>query len=90
SGQSSLRVTRELGSSVLDVTGAIAIGAAPVDRTVSVSDPARYFLGGLRAALAEEGIDVRGRTLVAARPDVTGTPLVVHDSPPLAEVAQRF
>jgi len=88
---STVRVTRALGSSVLDVTGAMPIGTPPVDRTVSVSDPPRYFLGALRAALAEEGVDVRGRTLVAARPDVDGTaPLLVHESAPLSDVAQRF
>ena len=86
-----MRVTRALGSSVLDITGTMPVGAAPLDRTVSVSDPPRYFLGALRAALAEEGIDVRGRTLVAARPDVDATaPLLVHESAPLSDVAQRF
>jgi serine-type D-Ala-D-Ala carboxypeptidase/endopeptidase (penicillin-binding protein 4) len=86
-----VRVTRALGSSVLDITGTMPIGAPPVDRTVSVSDPPRYFLGALRAALAEAGVDVRGRTLVAARPDVDGTaPLLVHESAPLSDIAQRF
>ncbi len=88
---STVRVTRALGSSVLDITGTMPIGAPPLDRTVSISDPPRYFLGALRAALAEEGIDVRGRTLVAARPDVDGTaPLLVHESAPLSDIAQRF
>ena len=86
-----LSVSRGLGSSVIDITGAMPAGAAPVDRVVSVSDPARYFLGALRAALAEAGIEVRGNTRVAARPDVSSaTPLLVHESAPLSEVAQRF
>lgn len=90
SGTPTVRVTRELGSAVLDITGTMPVGAAPIDRTVSVSDPARFFLGGLRDALAEEGIDVRGRTLVAKRSDVSSTPLLVHDSAPLSDVAKRF
>ena len=88
---STLRVTRDLGSSVIDITGTMPIGTANVERVVSVSDPARYFLGALRATLAEEGIDVRGQTRVAPRPDVDAlTPLLVHESAPLSDVAQRF
>ena len=88
---STVSVTRDLGSSVIDITGVMPAGAAPVDRVVSVSDPARYFLGAFRAALAEAGIEVRGSTRVASRPDVaSATPLLVHESAPLSEVAQRF
>ena len=88
---STLQITRGLGSSILDITGSAPVGGSPVDRVVSVSDPARYFLGALRAALAEEGIDVRGATRVAPRPDVDGgTPLLVHESAPLSDVARRF
>lgn len=91
-GQSStVRVTRELGSSVIHVSGGMSAGAAPVDRLVSVSDPARYFLGAFRAALAEEGIEIRGTTRVAARSDLaTATPAILHESAPLSTVAQRF
>lgn len=88
---STIRVTRALGSSVLDITGTMPVGATPIERLVSVSDPARYFLGALRAALAEEGIDVRGRTLVAVRSDVDASaPLLVHESAPITEIATRF
>jgi D-alanyl-D-alanine carboxypeptidase/D-alanyl-D-alanine-endopeptidase (penicillin-binding protein 4) len=87
---STMRVSRGLGSSVIDITGTMPIGAAPVDRVVSVSDPARYFLGALRAALAEAGIDVRGRTRVAGTSDVSGTRVLVHESAPLSDVARRF
>lgn len=87
---STVRVTRELGTSVIDITGTLPLDAAPIDRVVSVSDPARFFLGALRAALAEEGIDVRGRTRVAATGDLGGKPVLVHESAPLSDVAQRF
>ncbi len=86
-----LGVTRQLGSPVVTITGTMPAGAPPVERGVSVGDPALYFLAALRAALADEGIDVRGRTRVAARPDVDAAiPAVVHESAPLSVVAQRF
>lgn len=86
-----VRVTRELGSPVVRVTGTVPIGGATVERVVSVPDPPRAFLDALRTALAEEGIDIRGTTRVASRPDVdAGAPLIVHESAPLSEVAQRF
>lgn len=84
------RATRDLGSSIIDVTGSIPVGGTSVDRVVSVSDPPRYFLGALRAVLADEGIEIRGRTRVEPTSPLGGTPLLVHESAPLAEIAQRF
>ncbi len=87
---STIRVTRGLGSSIIEITGSLPVGAAPIDRTVSVSDPPRYFLGALRAMLAEEGIEIRGATRVEATQPLAVTPLLVHESAPLADVARRF
>ena len=88
---SSVRMTRGLASPLLDVTGSIPVGGKPFERNVSVPEPARYFLGALRAALVEEGIEVRGATRVAhtADPEL-GEVLLVHESPALDEVARRF
>jgi len=73
------------------VTGRVPVGGAPVERNIAVQDPPRYFLGALRAALAGEGIEVRGRTRVERTTDATlGTPVLLHESAPLSEVAQRF
>lgn len=88
---STLSVTRDLGTSVVRITGAVPVGAAPVSRTTSVADPALFFLGALREALADEGIEIRGTTRVEPRPETdTLTPLIVHESAPLSQVAQRF
>lgn len=87
----SLGVTRALGSSTIVVTGTLPLGAPPIERAVAVPDPARYFLGALRTALADEGIEIRGRTRVAAKREMeAATPLLEHESAPLSEVAVRF
>ena len=86
-----VEMNRDLQGPVLDVTGSVPVGGAPVERNVAVQDPPRYFLGALRSVLAAEGIEVRGRTRVAHTSDATlGTPLLVHESAPLRDVAQRF
>lgn len=85
-----LRVTRALGSPIVDITGSLPVGATPVERTVSVADPPRYFLGALRTVLAEEGVEIRGGTRVEATQQSGDAPLLVHESAPLASVAQRF
>lgn len=86
-----VQATRALGSPVLEVRGTVPVGGAMVERLVTVSDPARYFLGALRTALAEEGVEVRGRTRVERVDDAAiGPAIVVHDSAPLGELAQRF
>jgi D-alanyl-D-alanine carboxypeptidase/D-alanyl-D-alanine-endopeptidase (penicillin-binding protein 4) len=84
-------VARVLSAPILDVSGTIPVGSTAVERTVAVADPPRYFLGALRAVLAEEGVEVRGHTIVE-RVDVASLPepVIVHQSAPLADVAQRF
>ncbi len=87
----SVSIARALTVPMLEVTGTMPIGGAAVERTVAVADPARYFLGALRAVLAEEGVEIRGRTIVARVEAATlREPVVVHHSAPLSEVAQRF
>jgi serine-type D-Ala-D-Ala carboxypeptidase/endopeptidase (penicillin-binding protein 4) len=69
----------------------LPLASPPLDRVVSVADPAMFFLGTLRVALAQEGIEVRGRTRVAPRPHhAMSSAVIVHDSAPLWEVAQRL
>lgn len=91
SGAATVTTTRALHEPVVEVKGHVTVGAPPLERLVAVQDPARYFLAALRTALADEGIEVRGRTQVARVEAATlGTPVVQHDSAPLADVAQRF
>ena len=85
-----VRATRALGNPTIVVSGNVPVGSAPIERTVAVADPPRYFLGALRAVLAEEGIEIRGATRVERTKPSGAAPLLVHESAPLADVAQRF
>ena len=85
-----LRVRRDPGSSVISVEGTVPIGGAPLTRTVAVPDPALFFLTAFRTALAEAGVEVRGRTRVEPLTAPGDTVVLTHRSEPLAQVAQRF
>jgi D-alanyl-D-alanine carboxypeptidase/D-alanyl-D-alanine-endopeptidase (penicillin-binding protein 4) len=61
-----LGVLRAQGSDELVVTGGVRRGAQPAETWVTVRDPVAYFGAAMRAALAEEGISIRG----ASRPEV--------------------
>jgi D-alanyl-D-alanine carboxypeptidase/D-alanyl-D-alanine-endopeptidase (penicillin-binding protein 4) len=61
--RASVRVTRELGSDTLVVRGTVPAGGRDSIRDVSVPDPARFALLGLRQALTEAGIAVEGSIL---------------------------
>lgn len=58
--RASVRVTRELGSDTLVVRGTVPAGGREFVREVSVPDPTRFALLGLRQALTEAGIAVEG------------------------------
>ena len=87
---STLSVTRDLGSSVIDITGVMPLGRSGRSRGVGVGSGALLPRRASRGTRG--GRDRRaGSTRVASRPDVAGaTPLLVHESAPLSEVAQRF
>ena len=85
-----LQVRRDPGSAVLSVEGTVPIGGAALTRTVAVPDPAMFFLTAFRTALAEAGVEVRGRTRVEPTADPGDTVLLTHWSEPLAQVAHRF
>jgi serine-type D-Ala-D-Ala carboxypeptidase/endopeptidase (penicillin-binding protein 4) len=80
------------GSTMLDVRGTIALGAAPIVRNVSVVNPTLYFVNQLRSVLVSSGIEVRGAAVDiddAANPPVSerATPIVRYRSAPLSELA---
>lgn len=52
-------VMRVQGSDKLTVTGTIPAGSAPALRGASVDNPTKFFVEGLRLALADSGITVR-------------------------------
>jgi D-alanyl-D-alanine carboxypeptidase/D-alanyl-D-alanine-endopeptidase (penicillin-binding protein 4) len=90
--QPSILARRLPGSYTIDLTGTVAADQPPVFRNVSVDNPTRYFLNRLLVAFDEHGIEVRGRAVDiddisdAPRRDAA-TPLIVHRSPPLSELA---
>lgn len=77
---------------VLEVTGSLALDAAPISRNVAVVNPTHFFVRALRAALAARGIEVTDFTAdiddlpeadrLAARRVIVETP-----SPPLRDIA---
>jgi len=56
-----LVVTRDAGSDALIVSGWIGEGSRPFDVWVAVHDPPAYFAAAVRAAFAEEGVELPGR-----------------------------
>ncbi len=67
-------------------TGTVALGGRPRTEHLALPDPNLFAARAFRAALAEAGIAVLGRTL--ATTDSTDYALARH-APPLAEVASR-
>ncbi len=65
----------------LTVKGTINAGSGPFETWITVPDPALYFGSALRAALAEEGIEVEGRLLpVPELPGAVWERVAVHRS----------
>jgi D-alanyl-D-alanine carboxypeptidase/D-alanyl-D-alanine-endopeptidase (penicillin-binding protein 4) len=76
----------------LDVSGSIAVDAAPLTREVAVVSPATYFAQSLLIGLLDRGIPVTrtSRDLSERPPDVENPPRrVIHESvsPPLRDIA---
>jgi len=88
-------VHRRIDRAVLEITGTIALGAKPFERTVAVVNPTVFFAQGLKDALAARGINVSGEAVdiddVAAElATYTGAPrrtVVESSSPQLSEIA---
>jgi D-alanyl-D-alanine carboxypeptidase/D-alanyl-D-alanine-endopeptidase (penicillin-binding protein 4) len=88
---------RHLEQPLLEVTGMVAVGAAPVTRTVAVVNPTLFFVQSLKEALVARGIDVSGPAVDFddVAPELAGA-TTMHDnprvlasttSPPLREIA---
>lgn len=59
-GANEANYRRRLDAPVLEVTGSIAIGAAPIERSVAVINPTVFFAEALKASLGARGIVVDG------------------------------
>lgn len=87
----SVAITRAPGTSVVTVTGRLPAGSASVVRTTTVDDPTRFFVEGLRLALASRGIVVDGgavRLDASTVPASNATRRIVarHQSAPLSSL----
>ena len=81
---------------MLEVTGSVPLGAAPVVRAVAVVNPTLFFAQSLKDALVARGIAVRGPAvdfddvaaeIVAAGGLAQPRVLASTQSPPLREIA---
>jgi serine-type D-Ala-D-Ala carboxypeptidase/endopeptidase (penicillin-binding protein 4) len=91
-GETTIEYVRHADESILEVTGALPIDAAPLSRDVAVVNPTVYFTTALRDALIARGIQVAGGAYDAD--DVLSAPgpaarrtLAESTSPPLRDIA---
>ena len=90
--RTAITLERRTHDNNLDVSGSIAVDAAPVTRDVAVVNPSSYFAQSLLVALTERGIPVTltARDIADRSPDVEHLPRrVLHESlsPPLRDIA---
>jgi D-alanyl-D-alanine carboxypeptidase/D-alanyl-D-alanine-endopeptidase (penicillin-binding protein 4) len=95
-----LDLTRAPGELTLTVHGTVPLGSAPVVRGAAVENPTRFFVEGLRLALADRGIGVRDGAAVLdeALPGTAARRIIAtHSSAPLSvlsgyclKVSQNF
>ncbi|NJK99035.1 MAG: D-alanyl-D-alanine carboxypeptidase/D-alanyl-D-alanine-endopeptidase [Spirulinaceae cyanobacterium SM2_1_0] len=81
----SIEMSGGLGTSVLNLRGAIAADAEPDKFSMAIPNPARYFLDTLQAELADFGITVAQAQIVPS-PALAGELLGHLESPPLADL----
>ncbi len=87
-----LDYVRHLEQPVLEVTGMVPHGTAPLTREVAVVNPTIFFLQALEDALIARGIEVTGRAVDGDDFGPLTAPLdrrvlARSDSPPLSEIA---
>lgn len=91
----SVELVRRPGSPRLTVRGRVPASGAAASRTTTIDNPTRYFVEGLRAALAERGVPVAAGAwdiddLVDA-PPATGRRLIARrQSLPLSALGAQF
>lgn len=94
-GRGSIRMQRRIDAPVLEIAGAMAVGAPNVTRTVAVLNPTLFFAQSLKDALIARGIEVTGGAAdlddvaaeAAAPTALERRVLVTTQSAPLREVA---
>jgi D-alanyl-D-alanine carboxypeptidase/D-alanyl-D-alanine-endopeptidase (penicillin-binding protein 4) len=86
-----ITLLRTPGSQLLTVSGAIALGSAPVTEYAAVDNPTEVYLNALRIAFGRHGVNIERTPLDidAARPqpDLSNATLLIEDkSPALGEI----
>jgi D-alanyl-D-alanine carboxypeptidase/D-alanyl-D-alanine-endopeptidase (penicillin-binding protein 4) len=88
-GAHELTLQRDLGSTLIRLSGAVAAGSAPQTLSVAIEDPARYAATVFAEILAAKGILVSGGVDTTSQPLPAGTRVLAgHESPPLAEMVK--
>ena len=88
----SIDLARLPGSAKLTISGTVPAGGKVVTRTAAIENPTRFFVEGLRFALADRGIGVTGGAWdlddVKNPPGETGRQVIARrQSPPLSALA---
>ncbi len=90
-GAYELTLQRDLGSTLIRLSGAVAAGSAPQTLSVAIEDPARYAATVFAEVLAAKGILVSGGVDTTSQPLPAGTRVLAgHESPPLAEMVKSW
>jgi PBP4 family serine-type D-alanyl-D-alanine carboxypeptidase len=85
-----LRLTREAGTNLIRLTGAIEIGDAPWKGWAAVEDPARFAATVLAEVLEARGVRIMGGVATTSAPLSAGLrELAAHESPPMAELIRN-
>lgn len=86
-----LQITRRCGTNVIEISGRLPSRFNERVRTLTIDDPAAYFMDVLAQVFAAQGIAVSGRTRVIRQPGglERGTILFRRTSPPLRELVKE-
>jgi D-alanyl-D-alanine carboxypeptidase/D-alanyl-D-alanine-endopeptidase (penicillin-binding protein 4) len=88
SQKADLRLVRELGSSLIQLSGTYPSGADPDVLSVALEDPARYAATILAERLAARGVRVAGGVGSGGRPAAARV-LALHESEPLSQILKE-
>lgn len=90
SNQSSVMISRQVGSNNIILSGAISALDSPKRLTITVHEPSLYGATVLKEVLESKGITVRGIARMIDRDQAPSEPigriLVSHRSPPLSDI----
>jgi serine-type D-Ala-D-Ala carboxypeptidase/endopeptidase (penicillin-binding protein 4) len=84
-----LRLTRDLGTNLIRISGSVPVGEVPWQGWAALEDPARFAATAFAEVLEAHGIRIVGPVATSSEPLPTGLrELAVHESPPMAELVR--